>query len=37
VGGLEEFDEVADGVGDEDLASAWAGDDVAAEGQSGGA
>ena len=36
-GGFEQFDEVAGGVGEQDLASAGAGDDVAAEGQSGAA
>ncbi len=32
-GGLEEFDQVAGRVGEQDLASAGAGDDVAKEGQ----
>jgi hypothetical protein len=36
-GGGEQFDEVAGGVGEQNLASAGAGDDVAAEGQSGAA
>jgi hypothetical protein len=31
MGGLEQFDEVAGGVGDEDLTPTWAGDHVAAE------
>lgn len=35
--GFEEFDEVSGWVGQEDLVSAGTGDDVAAEGQSGGA
>ena len=37
MGGLEQFDEVAGGVGEQDLAPARAGDEVAAEGQAGGA
>src|SRR5689334_21728885 len=35
VGGLEQFDEVAGRVGDEELAPARSGDQVAAEGQAG--
>gem|GEM_PF-4340612 len=35
VGGLEQFDEVAGWVGEPDLASAWASEQVAAERQSG--
>lgn len=37
VGGLEEFDEITGGVGEQDLASAGAGDDVATERQPGAA
>jgi hypothetical protein len=37
MGGLEQFDEVAGRVGEQDLAPAGAGDHIVAEGQSGGA
>ena len=35
MGGLEQFDQVAGGVGEQDLAPTGAGDHVAAEGQAG--
>ena len=37
MGGLEQFDQVAVGVGEQDLAPAGAGDQVAAYGQAGAA
>ena len=37
MGGFEEFDQVARGVGEQDLMPAGAGDHVAVEGQSGAA